>query len=135
MAISCLVTNILLSALCPAFLVVVAVTTHLPRQAQRLRSAIREIEREMIATKKLCSSFNRAALGLANRSLESLKSPGESWGSRTRTYASLSHGIHVFHCPVSPSLPSLDLQFAPYVLYLLLLSLFPKLMNKNILAL
>ncbi|KAK4761595.1 hypothetical protein SAY87_029479 [Trapa incisa] len=49
----------------------------------------------MIAWSKLCSSFR----GLAKRPLEFLKYPGESLDLATRTYASLTHGIHVFHCP------------------------------------
>ncbi|KAK4748535.1 hypothetical protein SAY87_015121 [Trapa incisa] len=53
----------------------------------------------MIASRKLCSSFKRTAIGLVKRPLESFKPPGESLDSARRTYASSTHGIHVFHCP------------------------------------
>lgn len=50
-------------------------------------------------------------LGLANRSFKSLRFPGKSLlHSSTTPPSSLSHGIHVFHCPVN--LLSLCLSFS-----------------------
>lgn len=53
-------------------------------------------------------------LGLANRSFKSLRFPGKSLlHSSTTPPSSLSHGIHVFHCPVN--LLSLSLSFSLFV--------------------
>lgn len=82
--------------------------------------AFLERERRGMTFVRRVSSIFPQFIGFTNRSFTSLKFPGESLDSSTSS--TLTHGIHVFHCPVSP--PSIHIY-----IYMQLYNIFWRIVN------